>query len=98
MSSGTFAGEIGHERARAISGEISEWPNRLGLVPDGVQPNYGFRHRYKTLGLEQGAPVRVLDANQGHPGRTASDGYGDVTITAKLRVIDAFAEYDLNAP
>lgn len=38
--------------ARAISGEISEWLNRLGLVPDGVQPNYGFRHRFKTLGLE----------------------------------------------
>lgn len=84
--------------ARAISGEISEWLNRLRLVPDSVQPNYGFRHRFKTLGLEQGAPTRILNAIQGHPGTTASDGYGDVTITAMLRVIDAFAEYDLNVP
>lgn len=82
--------------ARGTAGKLSQWLNELDLVPDGVQPSYGMRHRFKTQGLELGASVRVLDAIQGHPGKTASDGYGDVTIAAKLKVIDALPEFDLS--
>ena len=38
---------------------------------------------------------RVIDAIQGHASRTAGDGYGDVTMAAKLKVIDALPHYDL---
>ncbi len=81
--------------ARATSGKISEWLNDLGLVPKGVAPSYGWRHRFKTQGRDLGMSDRVLDAIQGHPGRKASDNYGDVTIKARLRMIDALPEYDL---
>lgn len=64
-------------------------------MPEGVQPSHGWRHRFKTLGRELGLSDRVIDAIQGHAGRTAGDGYGDVTITAKLRVIDALPYYNL---
>ncbi|ETD86410.1 hypothetical protein U716_03320 [Rhodobacter capsulatus B6] len=36
---------------------------------------------------------RVLDAIQGHPGKKAADDYGDVTIAAKARLIDALPHY-----
>lgn len=52
--------------ARATSGRLSEWLQDLDLVPEGVQPNYGWRHRFKTLGRELGMSDRVLDAIQGH--------------------------------
>lgn len=81
--------------ARATAGRLSEWLQKLGLVPEGVAPNYGWRHRFKTIGRELGVSDRVLDAIQGHPGRTASDAYGDVTIAAKLHVIDAFPDFAL---
>ena len=51
------------------------------LVPDeGVAPNHGWRHRFKTVGMEFGIPIRVLDAIQGHAPRNVADSYGDVTL------------------
>lgn len=81
--------------ARGTAGRVSEWLNERHLVPTSVQPSYGWRHRFKTQGRELGVSDRVLDAIQGHPGKTASDSYGDVTISAKLKVIDSFPDYDL---
>lgn len=81
--------------ARTTGGRLSEWLHQKDLVPDGVQPNYGWRHRFKTQGRDLAVSDRVLDAIQGHPGKRASDGYGDVTIVAKLRVIDALPDYPL---
>ncbi len=83
-------------RARVSSGRLSEWLNEEGLIPAGIQPNHGWRHRFKTQGRELGMSDRVLDAIQGHSGKTASDDYGDITILAKLRLIDALPHYDLN--
>ena len=71
------------------------WLHSLNLVPPGVAPNSGWRHRLKTQCHELGVSGRVLDAIQGHPGKTASDTYGDVTLIAKLRVLDALPDYDL---
>lgn len=79
--------------ARTVSGRLSEWLGSLRIVPPGVQPNHGWRHRFKTLGRELGYSDRVVDAICGHAGRTAGDGYGDVTLEAKLRVIDGLKHY-----
>lgn len=68
---------------------------RSAVNAGDIQPSYGWRHRFKTQGRELGTSDRVLDAIQGHPGSTASDNYGDVTISAKLKVIDALPDYDL---
>jgi integrase len=81
--------------ARVTSGRLSEWLNRSGLVPEGVQPSHGWRHRFKTLGRELGLSDRIVDAIQGHAGRTAGDSYGDVSIVAMARVIDALPDYKL---
>jgi hypothetical protein len=52
-----------------------------GIIKDrNVAPNHGWRHRFKTVGMEAGIPTRVLDALQGHAPRTAAEGYGEVTI------------------
>lgn len=81
--------------ARATSGRLSEWLQSLGLVPEGVQPSHGWRHRFKTQGRDLGVSDRTLDAIQGHAGKTEGDNYGDATVTARLRVIDALPHYDL---
>ena len=59
------------------------------LDVDGVSPMHGFRHAFKTIGREAGADPRVLDAIQGHAPRTAGETYGDVTLKAKARALDA---------
>lgn len=83
--------------AQMVSGRISEWLQALSLIPVGVQPNHGWRHRFKTVGEEQGISKRAIDAIQGHASKTAGDEYGDVTLKARKAAIDRIPSYDLRA-
>lgn len=55
-----------------------------------VDPSHGWRHRFKTVGIDEGVEMRVLDAIQGHAPRNISEGYGEVTIKAKANAIAKF--------
>ena len=81
--------------AQTVSGRVTRWLQESGLVPQGVGPSHGWRHRFKTVGQEEGIADRTLDAIQGHAGRTAGDKYGDVTVKAKARTIDKLPNYNL---
>lgn len=81
--------------ARTASGRVSNWLQAEGVIPDGVSPNHGWRHRLKTVGQELEISDRVIDAIQGHAGRTAGDDYGDVTIAAKSRALERLPSYSL---
>lgn len=83
------------QAARTVSGRISDWLRSLGVIPEGVAPSHGWRHRFKTVGLELGVSDRVLDAIQGHASRTAGDNYGDVTILARKAAIDRLPWFEL---
>lgn len=82
-------------KAVRMTNQVGTWLKDSGIVPDGLQPNYAWRHRFKTQARDMGADIRVVDGIQGHAGRTASDGYGDVSLRAKMRIIDALPDYEL---
>lgn len=85
-------------KATRISNQIAEWMRKIEICPDGVRPNHGWRHRFKTLAREiGGVSDRVIDATQGHVGRTAGDDYGDVTLKAKADLIDRLPSYPLSS-
>ncbi|MDB5530324.1 MAG: hypothetical protein JWR51_3427 [Devosia sp.] len=81
--------------AQAVSARVGKWLQAEKLVPEGVQPNHGWRHRFKTLSREAGLDPHIVDSIQGHTGRTASDGYGDVTLRAKKAAVDKLAAYKI---
>ncbi|KUM25638.1 hypothetical protein AU467_25310 [Mesorhizobium loti] len=81
--------------ARTVAGRVSQWLQSLEVIPDGVSPNHGWRHRFKTVGRELGISDRVLDAIQGHAGKTAGDSYGDVTVAARKAAIEKFPRYPI---
>ena len=81
--------------ARAVYERVAKWLHSLELIPDGVSPNHGWRHRFKTLALDEGLNLSVVDAIQGHSGHSASDGYGNVTLRAKKAAIDQLRDYIL---
>ncbi|MFT5616363.1 MAG: integrase [Granulosicoccus sp.] len=83
--------------AKKLSNSIGDWLRVESLVPKGVQPSHGWRHRFKTVGRELGIQDRVLDAIQGHAPRTAGDAYGDVNVKTKINAINRLPEYDLNS-
>lgn len=81
--------------ATQISNRLAAWLRDKELVPDGVRPTHAWRHRFKSQCIELGILKRVYDAVQGHSGNDASDGYGDVSLKAKIAAINRLPEYDL---
>lgn len=69
-----------------VLGPLQGVKNRLqefarSIVEDrNVAPNHGWRHRFKTVGMEAGIPPRILDAIQGQAPASVGDEYGDVTL------------------
>lgn len=82
-------------------GALQGLKNRLAefgrtIVSDpGVAPNHGWRHRFKTIGMEAGIPPRILDAIQGHAAKTVADTYGDVTLKTMAAEIGKLPRYHL---
>jgi integrase len=76
-----------------VLGPLSALKNRLSeaaraVVSDkNVSPNHGWRHRFKTVGLEAGIDHRILDAIQGHAPKTQGESYGSVTLKTKAAAI-----------
>ncbi len=91
----SMAGERTADPAQTVSGRISNWLQKEGVVPDEVSPNHGWRHAFKTTGREVEIDSRILDAIAGHASRTAGEDYGDVTVIAKKKAIDRLPSFDL---
>lgn len=64
---------------RGLKNRLAEFARKTVIDPN-VAPNHGWRHRFKTVGMEAGVPPRVLDAIQGQAAATVADTYGDVTL------------------
>tara|TARA_R110002051_G_scaffold30487_1_gene70521 strand:- start:28063 stop:29631 length:1569 start_codon:yes stop_codon:yes gene_type:complete len=84
-------------KSKQISNQLANWLSLAGLCPEGLAPNHAWRHRLKTQCMELEISDRVVDAIQGHAGRTAGDNYGDVTLKTKRDAIGKLPSYSLNA-
>lgn len=73
--------------------KVNEFVREVAIDPN-VSPSHGWRHRFKTVGIDQGVQMRVLDAIQGHAPRNASEEYGEVTIRAKASAIAKFPRFN----
>ncbi|WP_182422373.1 DUF6538 domain-containing protein [Aureimonas sp. ME7] len=68
---------------------------RTAVADPNVAPFHGWRHRFKTIGMEVGIPSRVLDAIQGHAPRSVSDTYGQVTVKTIAQEIEKLPPFKL---
>lgn len=59
---------------------------------NGVAPNHGWRHRFKTICRDVGIGQRVMDAMQGHATRNESDNYGEVSLQAQALALSRFPQ------
>lgn len=72
---------------QGLKNRLAEFAREIVTDPN-VAPNHGWRHRFKTIGIEAGIETRVLDAIQGHAGQSVSDRYGEVTLRARAAAIE----------
>ena len=64
--------------------------------PD-VQPNHGWRHRFKTIGRRCGIDTALLDAIQGHAQANEGGSYGEFPWDALEPEIDKQPRYKVVA-
>lgn len=83
-------------KAGDVRQRLSSTTHMLGkaarqIVSDeGVAPNHGWRHRFKTVCRDAGIAQRIMDAIQGHSARSESDNYGDVSLQAQALALARF--------
>jgi len=78
---------------RGVKNRITEFV-RTVVSDKNVAPNHGWRHRFKTVGMETGIEHRILDAIQGHRPRNDGEGYGEVTIKSQAAAIAKMPRYN----
>ncbi len=84
-----------------VLGPLQGVKNRLqefarAIVTDrNVAPNHGWRHRFKTVGMEAGIQNRILDAIQGQAPTSVADHYGDVTLRTMADAIAMFPRIEV---
>lgn len=81
---------------RGLKNRLAEF-GRTFVSDPNVAPNHGWRHRFKTIGMEAGIPPRILDAIQGQAARTVADTYGEVTLKTMAAEIAKLSIYSLEA-
>jgi integrase len=78
---------------RGLKNRLQEFA-RETVTDKNVAPNHGWRHRFKTVGMEAEVSTRILDAIQGQAPATVGDTYGDVTLKVTADAIGKFPRID----
>ena len=82
-----------------VVGPLKGLKNRLRefvrkIVPDAaVDPNHGWRHRFKTVCREAGVDPEIRDHIQGHRPRTIGEHYGETPLKAQAKQIAKLPPY-----
>jgi len=89
-------GSQAHPIYKKVGERLAAWVRSLGLTDLGVDPNHGWRHRFKTVGRRAGIDPAVLDAIQGHAPRTEGERYGRYPIEVLYDAIRQMPPYKLD--
>ncbi|KEO86025.1 hypothetical protein EH30_09245 [Erythrobacter sp. JL475] len=73
-------GSEGNPQHKKVAERLAEWVRELGVDDRQVQPNHGWRHRFKRLARDIRMDPEVRDAIQGHAPRTEGQKYGGVSV------------------
>jgi integrase len=84
----------GNSQAQTVTGHVSDWVRDVVKITDArVQPNHGWRHRFKTVARDVDIPHKYMDVIQGHSDGSAGSDYGETTMKALYREIQKLPRY-----
>ena len=85
-------------QARKVGDYLAKWVRDIGVSDPAVQPNHGWRHRFKTLARRYRMDAEVRDVIQGHAPRTEGEAYGGTEIAVRYEAIKILPAYKLDDP
>lgn len=84
-------GKDGNPQSKKVGERLAQWVRSLGI--EGVAPNHGWRHRFKTVARAVGMDPEARDAIQGHATRTEGQAYGDWPLEALRAEVEKLGVY-----
>ena len=90
-------GQAAHPIYKKVGERLAAWVRAIGVDDIGVDPNHGWRHRFKTVGRRVGIDPAVIDAIQGHAPRTEGERYGRYPTDVMYEAICRMPRYDVGS-
>lgn len=87
-------GSEANPQSKKVGEFLARWVRDLGIDHPQVQPNHGWRHRFKTVARNVDMSGEIRDAIQGHVPRTEGEAYGEFSPIAMKREIEKLPRYD----
>lgn len=78
-------------QATKMGERLAKWVRSLGI--EGVQPNHGWRHRFKTVARSVRMDPEARDAIQGHAPQTEGQAYGEWPLDALRTEVEKLPRY-----
>jgi integrase len=88
-------GSLGNPQSKKVAERLAKWVRSIGVDDPLVQPNHGWRHRFKTQARLVGMDPEARDTIQNHSRGTEGDKYGDKPLPMLFRAIQMLPRYDL---
>ncbi|WP_169746365.1 hypothetical protein [Sphingomonas changbaiensis] len=89
-------GKKGNPQSKKCGEFLARWVRTEAKVTDPrVQPNHGWRHRFKTVARRVRMDAEVCEYIQGHAGRTEGSKYGEQPPSVTAREINLIPRYQL---
>jgi integrase len=92
-------GTAGNPQSKKVAERIARWVREdLHVSDKGVQPNHGWRHRFKTEARRVRMDPEMRDGIQGHARHTEGHKYGDMPHEAVFEEICRLRRYKIDKP
>jgi integrase len=89
-------GSAANRQSQKVGQHIAEWVRKeIGVTDRRVQPNHGWRHRFKTVARECRMIPETRDYIQGHVPRNEGEGYGDTSPKTTFAEIKLLPTYEI---
>lgn len=87
--------KTGNPHFKKVAERLAEWVGGLGI--DGVAPNHGWRHRFKSVSRDVNMHPEVANFITGHGGGSVSERYGSRWIKTAAKAIAMYPRYRIAA-
>lgn len=89
-------GQDGNPQHKKVAERLAAWVRELGVNDPEVQPNHGWRHRFKQEARSIRMDVETRDAIQGHAAQTEGAKYGSVPVKLMFEEISKLPCYNVS--
>lgn len=83
---------------KKVGERLARWVREIGVDDVGIDPNHGWRHRYKTVARRSGMTDLVSDGICGHASKSVGDAYGEMPMERKWRETNLLPRIEVQAP